>query len=97
MRDKRLKLILDKYWKCKTQYKKAEEVYKKSVKVFQFVSDPRYAIALCYHSTEIVTVEDIKRTRRDAADMCKEAKNNLKQAQRNMTAITMIAGRQLHS
>ena len=28
MKDKRLKLILDKYWKCKTQYKKAEEVYR---------------------------------------------------------------------
>ena len=96
MRDKRLiKLILDKYWKCKTQYKKAEEVYKKSVKVFQFVSDPHYAIALRYHSAK--TVENIKQIRRDAADMCKEAKNNLKQAQRNMTAITMIAGRQLHS
>ena len=95
MKDKRLKLILDKYWKCKTQYKKAEEVYKKSVKVFQFVSDPRYAIAHRYRSTN--TAEDIKRTRRDAADICKEAKNNLKQAQRNMTAITMIAGRQLHS
>ena len=93
MRDKRLKLILDKYWKCKSQYKKAEEVYKKSVKMFQFVSDPHYAIALRYHSVK--TVKDIKRTRRDAADMCKEAKNNLKQAQRNMTSITMIAGRQL--
>lgn len=95
MRDRRLKLILDKYSECKAQYKKAEEAYKKSVKVFQFVSDPRYAIALRYHSTK--TVEDIKRTRRDAADMCKEAKNNLKQAQRNMTVIAMIAGRQLHS
>lgn len=95
MKDKRLKLILDKYWECKNQYKKAEEVYKKSIKTFQFVSDPCYAIALRYHSVK--TVEDIKRTRRDAADMCKEAKNYLKQAQRNMTAITMIAGRQLHS
>lgn len=94
MRDnKRLKMILDKYCECKNQYKKAEDVYKKCVKAFQFVSDPCYAIAR--RSTK--TVEDIKRTRRDAADMCKEAKNNLKQAQRNMTAITMIAGRQLHS
>ena len=96
MRDKRLKLILDKYWECKSQYKKAEEVYKKSVKVFQSVSDPRYAIAIRYRSTKTVE-DDIKRTRRDAADVCKEAKNNLKQAQRNMTAIAMIAGRQLHS
>lgn len=95
MKDRRLKTILDKYSECKAQYKKAEEAYKKSVKVFQFVSDPRYAIALHYHSDK--TVEDIKRTRRDAADICKEAKNNLKQAQRNMTVIAMIAGRQLHS
>ena len=93
MKDKRLKLILDKYCDCKTRYKQAEELYKKYVKVFQFVSDPHYATALRYHSVK--TVKDIKRTRRDAADMCKEAKNNLKQAQRNMTSITMIAGRQL--
>lgn len=95
MRDKRLKIILDKYSECKAQYKKAEEAYKKSVKVFQFVSNPRYAIALHYHSDK--TAEAIKQIRRDAADVCKEAKNNLKQAQRNMTAISMIAGRQLHS
>jgi hypothetical protein len=95
MKDKRLKIILDKYSECKAQYKKAEEAYKKSVKVFRFVSDPCYAIAHRYRSTK--TAEDIKRTRRDAADICKEAKNNLKQAQRNMTAIAMIAGRQLHS
>ncbi len=98
MRDKRLKIILDKYSECKAQYKKAEEAYKKSVKVFQFVSDPRYAIALHYRSDKTdKTVETIKQIRRDAADICKEAKNNLKQAQRNMTAISMIAGRQLHS
>lgn len=93
MKDKRLKIILDKYSECKAQYKKAEEIYKKYVKTFQFVLDPCYAIAR--RSTK--TAEDIKRTRRDAADICKEAKNNLKQAQRNMTAIAMIAGRQLHS
>lgn len=86
---------MDKYSECKAQYKKAEEAYKKSVKVFQFVSDPRYAIA--HHYRSIKTVETIKQIRRDAAGICKEAKNNLKQAQRNMTAITMIAGRQLHS
>lgn len=95
MKDKRLKIILDKYSECKAQYKKAEEAYKKSVKVFQFVSDPCYAIAHRYRSTK--TIEAIKQIRRDAADICKEAKNNLKQAQRNMTAIAMIAGRQLHS
>lgn len=93
MKDKRLKIILDKYSECKAQYKNAEEIYKECVETFQFVSDPCYAIAR--RSTK--TVEDIKRARRDAADICKEAKNNLKQAQRNMTAITMIAGRQLHS
>ena len=96
MRDnKRLKIILDKYSECKAQYKKAKEAYMKSVKVFQFVSDPRYAIAHRCRSTK--TVEVIKQIRRDAADICKEAKNNLKQAQRNMTAIAMFAGRHLHS
>ena len=95
MKDKRLKMILDKYSECKAQYKKAEEAYKKSIKVFQFVSDPCYTIAHRYRSTK--TVEAIKQIRRDAADICKESKNNLKHAQRNMTEIAMIAGRQLHS
>lgn len=87
MKDKRLKIILDKYSECKAQYKKAEEAYKKSVKVFQFLlSKPACR-----------KFDKMKQVRRDAADACKEAKNNLKQAQRNMTAIAMIAGRQLHS
>lgn len=93
MRDKRLKETLDTYWKCKTQYKKAQDNYKRCVSVYNHLMNCRI------NATDINKADakrKLRQARRDAAEVCKEAKSSLKYAQRLMMEITMYASHWFH-
>ena len=95
MRDKNIKSILDAYYEAKSAYNKAKENYDKCVKSYQFLM--KYRIG-----PDVVGVDrknalcNLSNTRHDAADVCKEAKENLKNAQQLLSEVAVLASKRIH-